>query len=46
MRRLRRDQSVVARLPEDAVHVFDRRTGRALHNRTIVDEEVADPPRR
>jgi multiple sugar transport system ATP-binding protein len=46
MRQLRREQSVVARLPEEAIHVFDRRTGRALHNRTVVDEDdtVADAP--
>jgi multiple sugar transport system ATP-binding protein len=44
MRQLGRDQTVTARLPEDAVHVFDRRTGEALHNRTIVAEEVADAP--
>jgi multiple sugar transport system ATP-binding protein len=46
MRQLSRGQSVVARLPEEAIHVFDRRTGRALHNRTIVDEEVVDAAQR
>jgi multiple sugar transport system ATP-binding protein len=46
MRQLSRGQSVVARLPEEAVHVFDRRTGRALHNRTVVDEEIVDAPQR
>ena len=46
MRQLGRGQSVVARLPEEAIHVFDRRTGRALHNRTIVDEEVVDAAQR
>jgi multiple sugar transport system ATP-binding protein len=44
MRRLSRDQRVAARLPEEAIHLFDRRTGEALHNRTVVDEEVADVP--
>ena len=44
MRRLGRGDSVVVRLPEEAIHLFDRRTGTALHNRTIVDEDesVAD----
>ncbi|WP_318569273.1 sn-glycerol-3-phosphate ABC transporter ATP-binding protein UgpC [Salinigranum marinum] len=46
MRQLSRGQSVAARLPEEAIHVFDRRTGRALHNRTVVDEEIVDAPQR
>jgi len=46
MRQLSRGRSVVARLPEEAIHVFDRRTGRALHNRTVVDEEIADAAQR
>jgi multiple sugar transport system ATP-binding protein len=46
MRQLGRGDAVVVRLPEEAVHVFDRRTGTALHNRLIVDEDegVADAP--
>jgi multiple sugar transport system ATP-binding protein len=45
MRQFSRGQSVVVRFPEEAIHVFDRRTGEALHNRTIVDEDaLADAP--
>jgi multiple sugar transport system ATP-binding protein len=44
MRQLDRGESVVVRLPEEAIHVFDRRTGRALHNRNIVEETAADAP--
>ncbi|WP_142858646.1 ABC transporter ATP-binding protein [Salinigranum halophilum] len=45
MRQFSRGESVVVRFPEEAIHVFDRRTGRALHNRTIVDEDaIADAP--
>ncbi len=28
----------VIRIPESAIHVFDRETGAALHNREIEDE--------
>jgi len=42
MRQLGSGASVIARIPEETVHVFDRRTGRALHNRAIEDEAVAD----
>ncbi|AUV82130.1 sugar ABC transporter ATP-binding protein [Salinigranum rubrum] len=45
MRQFSRGQSVVVRFPEEAIHVFDRRSGGALHNRTIVDEDaLADAP--
>jgi multiple sugar transport system ATP-binding protein len=45
MRQFDRGQNVVIRFPEEAIHVFDRRTGKALHNRTIVDEDtLAGPP--
>ncbi|MFC4543601.1 ABC transporter ATP-binding protein [Halosolutus amylolyticus] len=36
-------QTVVARLPEEAIHVFDRTTGRALRNRTIDTQTMAEP---
>jgi multiple sugar transport system ATP-binding protein len=42
MRQLESGAAVVARVPEDTVHVFDRETGRALHNRAIQEEAVAD----
>jgi multiple sugar transport system ATP-binding protein len=44
MRKLGRGDPVVVRFPETAIHLFDRRTGEALHNRLIVDEDegVAD----
>jgi multiple sugar transport system ATP-binding protein len=29
--------SVVAQIPEDAIHIFDRVTGEALHNRSMKD---------
>ncbi|GAA0287094.1 ABC transporter ATP-binding protein [Halobacterium noricense] len=33
---------VVARIPEDAIHIFDRATGDALHNRSLDDAETID----
>ncbi len=36
-------QSVVANVPEEAVHIFDRDTGEALHNRELNRTEVAQP---
>ncbi|WP_123533583.1 ABC transporter ATP-binding protein [Halosimplex salinum] len=42
MRQIESGESVVAHIPEDAIHIFDGETGEALHNRTLVDEEVAD----
>ncbi|WP_049925499.1 ABC transporter ATP-binding protein [Halopiger goleimassiliensis] len=35
-------ESVIAKLPEEAVHVFDRESGRALRNRTLDTESVTD----
>jgi multiple sugar transport system ATP-binding protein len=43
MRQLRQGQSVVARIPEQAVHLFDRASGEALSNRELREEAVADP---
>jgi multiple sugar transport system ATP-binding protein len=37
----REGERVVARIPEDAVHVFDRETGEALHNRVVEGDEAA-----
>lgn len=37
----REGERVVARIPEDAVHVFDRETGEALHNRVVEGDEEA-----
>jgi len=44
MRQVEAGQPAVARLPEEAVHVFDRATGEALHNRSLssVDEAEID----
>ncbi|AFZ74737.1 ABC transporter ATP-binding protein [Natronobacterium gregoryi] len=39
-----REQSIVARLPEEAIHVFDRESGRALRNRTLDTQTMAEPP--
>ena len=39
MRRVEAGERWVARLPESAIHLFDRESGRALHNRAL-DEEV------
>jgi len=33
----------VAHLPETAIHIFDRESGRALRNRTIENESLAEP---
>ncbi len=35
--RVSEGDSVIARIPEDAVHLFDRATGEALHNRSMKD---------
>jgi len=35
--RVSEGDTVVARIPEDAVHLFDRATGEALHNRSMED---------
>jgi multiple sugar transport system ATP-binding protein len=42
LRQVRAGQSVVARIPEETVHVFDRKSGVALHNRSLETEELAD----
>jgi multiple sugar transport system ATP-binding protein len=42
LRQVESGQSVVARIPERTIHVFDRQTGRALHNRSLETEELAD----
>ncbi|WP_394742126.1 ABC transporter ATP-binding protein [Natronococcus roseus] len=39
MRHVQADERYAARLPESAIHLFDRSSGRALHNRRIDDEE-------
>ncbi|WP_331232832.1 ABC transporter ATP-binding protein [Natronorarus salvus] len=39
MRRVEAGETKVARFPESAIHLFDRESGRALHNRAL-DEEV------
>ncbi|WP_435178944.1 ABC transporter ATP-binding protein [Halorussus sp. AFM4] len=41
MRNVASGQEVVARIPEEAIHVFDRDTGEALHNRELERTEVA-----
>lgn len=38
---VREGGGAAARIPEDAIHLFDRRTGEALHNR-VLDEETAE----
>ncbi|SEQ75517.1 ABC transporter ATP-binding protein [Natrinema salaciae] len=43
MRRLESGNAVTVDLPEDAIHVFDRRTGDALHNRRLEDAEADHP---
>jgi multiple sugar transport system ATP-binding protein len=42
MRQVSAGQTVVAHVPEDAIHVFDRSSGRALHNRRVQSEDVAE----
>jgi multiple sugar transport system ATP-binding protein len=42
MLRIREGEHAVARVPDDAVHVFDATTGEALHNRDVSQEEPAD----
>jgi len=38
--RVSEGDTVIARIPEDAIHLFDRATGEALHNRSM--EDAAD----
>ncbi|WP_049996579.1 ABC transporter ATP-binding protein [Halococcus sediminicola] len=42
LRRIEAGQPVIARLPEDAIHLFDAETGEALHNRNL-DAETVEP---
>jgi multiple sugar transport system ATP-binding protein len=35
------DDSVVVRIPEDAIHVFDRASGEALHNRSLESDTLS-----
>ncbi len=42
MRQISAGQAVVAHIPEEAIHVFDRSSGRALHNRRVKSEDVAE----
>ena len=43
MRSVESGQEVAARIPEEAIHVFDSETGEALHNRNLDRTEVARP---
>jgi len=46
MRQVRQGSSAAARIPDDAIHVFDAESGKTLHNRTVTDEAFADVPTR
>jgi len=39
--RISAGDSVIARIPEDAIHVFDRETGEALHNRSLESDTLS-----
>jgi multiple sugar transport system ATP-binding protein len=43
LRRIEAGQPAIARLPEDAIHLFDGETGEALHNRNLDDAEQVEP---
>ncbi|WP_256687135.1 ABC transporter ATP-binding protein [Halococcus qingdaonensis] len=43
LRRIDAGQPATARLPEDAIHLFDGETGEALHNRNLDDTERIEP---
>ncbi|USZ68585.1 sn-glycerol-3-phosphate ABC transporter ATP-binding protein UgpC [Halorussus salilacus] len=43
MRRVAAGRDAVVRIPEDAVHLFDRETGEALRNRELESVEAASP---
>ncbi|MXR40866.1 sn-glycerol-3-phosphate ABC transporter ATP-binding protein UgpC [Halobaculum sp. WSA2] len=43
MRRIDAGESVVARFPSDAVHLFDAASGDALHNRSLEDAADTEP---
>ncbi|WP_049904175.1 ABC transporter ATP-binding protein [Halococcus agarilyticus] len=43
LRRVEAGQPAIARLPEDAIHLFDAKTGDALRNRKLDDAETIEP---
>lgn len=43
MRQIREGETATVRLPEEAIHLFDRASGEALHNRRL-EEELVEPP--
>ncbi|EMA46094.1 ABC transporter ATP-binding protein [Halococcus saccharolyticus] len=43
LRRVEAGQPAVARIPEDAIHLFDAETGDALRNRKLDDVETVEP---
>ncbi|WP_396612372.1 ABC transporter ATP-binding protein [Haloferax sp. S1W] len=43
MRRVEAGETVYARIPEDAVHLFDTTSGDALQNRSLEAAELAEP---
>ncbi|EMA50663.1 ABC transporter ATP-binding protein [Halococcus salifodinae] len=43
LRRVEAGQPAIARLPEDAIHLFDAETGEALRNRKLDDVETVEP---
>ncbi|GAA0450451.1 sn-glycerol-3-phosphate ABC transporter ATP-binding protein UgpC [Halococcus dombrowskii] len=43
LRRIEAGQPAIARLPENAIHLFDSETGEALHNRNLDDTEQVEP---
>ena len=43
LRQIEAGQPAVARIPENAIHLFDTETGEALRNRTLEDVEPTEP---
>jgi multiple sugar transport system ATP-binding protein len=43
LRQVEAGQPAIARIPEEAVHLFDSETGRALRNRSLDDAELVEP---
>jgi multiple sugar transport system ATP-binding protein len=43
LRRVEAGQPAIARIPEDAIHLFDAETGDALRNRKLDDPEAVEP---
>ncbi|MFB6118453.1 ABC transporter ATP-binding protein [Halosegnis sp.] len=43
MSRIEAGQPVTARFPEAAIHLFDRTTGEAVHNRDLADPDTIEP---